>query len=207
MMSVKGTSRVPTADSTAVRPAYELLPVVTGAARAEAAALAEDTARQLAEQCVNHPTGQLVDLIRSQATVLGLYEDGVLAGCLVAHPNSDMRHWGAHGRGRGLCVSLIPPVPGRNEQSGRLLTLWLADHAARNGLEWVWWEIPATVTSTKGTTLLNALRDLGWDDLPAVRSTAGEHVVRLRLRAELRGALPAVISAPDTALPRPVVST
>ncbi|UFQ99791.1 hypothetical protein KBP30_00400 [Streptomyces sp. Go40/10] len=199
-----GSNGVPTANSSR-GPAYEMLPVRTGAARAEAAALAEDTARLLAEQGIHHPAGHLSDLIRSQATVLGLYEDGVLVGCLVVHADPDMRHWGPDGRARGLLVSLVPPVPGRIEQVGRLLSLWLADYTARAALEWVWWEIPAADGSETSTTLLDTVRDLGWEVLPAVRRTDGEQVVRLRLRAEVRNALTAAISPPRTALPTPAV--
>ncbi|MFF5538517.1 hypothetical protein ACFY71_39730 [Streptomyces cinerochromogenes] len=200
-----GTNGVPTTSSSQ-GPAYEMLPVRTGAARAEAAALADDTARLLAEQGISHPVGQLVHLIRSQATVLGLYDDGVLVGCLIAHPDGDMRHWGPDGGDRGLLVSLVPPVPGRTEHVGRLLSLWLADYAARTAREWVWWEIPAADGSETSTTLLDAVRDLGWEVLPAVRRTDGQQVLRLRLRAHGRDALTAVISPPRTALPTPAVN-
>ncbi|MEU3296731.1 hypothetical protein ABZ722_30860 [Streptomyces longwoodensis] len=195
-MRAKGTHRMPASYSSR-DPAYEMRTMRTGAERAEAAAFAEDTALLLAQRDVDLPVGQLADLIRSQATVLGLHEDGGLVGCLVVHPEPDLRHWGSDGRGSGLLVSVVPPVPGCSEQAGRLLTLWLADYAARNGLEWVWWELPATSHGEMSATLLDAVRDFGWEDLPAVRRADGEQVVRLRLRAAGRDALTAVISAPD----------
>ncbi|MEV5010595.1 hypothetical protein [Streptomyces sp. NPDC055692] len=184
------------------RPAYEMLPISTGASRAEAAALAQDAALRLAEQHINHPTSHLMDLIRSQADTLGLYEDGILVGCLVVPPDPDVRHWGAEGHAPGLLVSLVPPVPGEDTQGGRLLTLWLADQAARIGLEWVRWEImaPADATNAASTSLTNTLHDLGWENLPPVRRPDGERVTRLRLRAEARDAPAVAISAPDAAL-------
>ncbi|MEV4333614.1 hypothetical protein AB0K02_24255 [Streptomyces sp. NPDC049597] len=184
------------------RSAYEMLPISTGASRAEALALAQEAALRLAEQHIDHPTSQLVGLIRSQADMLGLYEDGALVGCIVVPPEPEMRHWGAEGRAPGLLVSLVPPVPGENTLGGRLLTLWLADRAARSGLEWVWWEIPAPAdaTSEASTSLTDTLQDLGWEYLPPVRRADGERVARLRLRAEARNAPAVAISAPDTAL-------
>lgn len=204
MMRAKGTHRMPAANSSQ-KPVYEMRTMRTGAERAEAAAFAEDTALLLAQRTVDLPVGQLAGPIRSQATVLGLHEDGVLVGCLVVHPEPDLHHWGHDGRGRGLLVSVVPPVPGCSEQAGRLLTLWLADYAARNGLEWAWWELPATSNGEMSATLLDAVRDLSWEDLPAVRRSDGEQVVRLRLRAAVRDALTAVISAPDIP-PTPGVS-
>ncbi|MFJ4623672.1 hypothetical protein [Streptomyces sp. NPDC088812] len=184
------------------RPAYEMLPISTGASRAEAAALAQEAALRLAEQHIDHPTSHLVDLIRSQADVLGLYEDGILISCLVVPPDPDVRHWGTEGRAPGLLVSLVPPVPGGDIQGVRLLTLWLADRAARSGLECVWWEIPTTTnaSSEASTSLTDTLHDLGWEYLPPIHRTDGERVKRLRLRAEPRDASAVALSAPDAAL-------
>lgn len=201
-MGAVNTVGAPTVGSGNRRPAYEMLPILTAAARAEAAALAQNTGRCLAEQRISHPIGQLVDLVRSQADTLGLYEDEALVCCLVVPTDPDVRHWGAEGRTPGLLVSLIPPVPGRDNQGGRPLTLWLADRAARSGVEWVWWEIPATAdaTSEASTSLTDTLHDLGWEYLPPVRRADGERVTRLRLRAEARDAPAVAISAPDAAL-------
>lgn len=190
--------------ATVGKPVYAMLPVRTGAARAEAAALAQETTRRLAEQGIDHPADQLVALIRSQATVTGLYDDGELAGCLVVHPGADLPHWSHGCPGPGIWVSLVPPVPGHDDQAARLLTLWLADHAAQHGLEWVWWEVPSD--SQTRATLLALLRDLGWEDLPPVRRADGERITPLRLRAEPRPAPTVAISAADDALPLPEVS-
>ncbi|WP_052412498.1 hypothetical protein [Streptomyces mutabilis] len=183
-------------------PVYVMLPVRTGAAKAEAAALAQEATRRLSDQGIDHPADQLVALIRSQATVTGLYEDSELTGCLVVHPGEDLPHW-CRDLGPGVAVSLVPPVPGHDDQAVRLLTLWLADHAAQHGLEWVWWGLPAAFETRP--TLLVSLRDFGWEDLPAVRRADGERVTPLRLRAERRPASSVVISAADDALPLPKV--
>ncbi|MET9735138.1 hypothetical protein ABZZ79_32205 [Streptomyces sp. NPDC006458] len=50
------------------------------------------------------------------------------------------------------------------------------------------------------------LRDLGWEDLPAVRRADGERITPLRLRAELRPAPTVAISASADALPLLAVS-
>ncbi len=185
-------------------PVYSMLPVSSGAARAEAAALAHEAALGLAGLGIDHPADHLVDLIRSQATVTGLYDDGELTGCLVVHPGEDQLHWSRVCPGPGISVSLVPPVPGRDDQAARLLTLWLADRAAQHGLEWIWWEIPAG-PQTRGA-LMTLLRDLGWEDMAPVRHADGKRVTPLRLRAELRPAPTVAISASADAFPLPAVS-
>ncbi|KOV22487.1 hypothetical protein ADK90_10510 [Streptomyces sp. XY413] len=187
-------------------PVYAMLPVQTGAARAEATAFAQEATRRLADQGIDHPADQLVDLIRSQATVTGLYDDGELAGCLVVHPDEDPTLWSRNCPGPGVWVSLVPPVPGRDDQVARLLTLCLADQAAQHELKWVWWKVPATAPQSPAP-LLVLLRDLGWEDLPAVRRADGERITPLRLRAERRPAPTVAISASADALPLPAVSS
>ncbi|GLX22513.1 hypothetical protein [Streptomyces lavendulae] len=184
-------------------PVYALLPVRTGAARAEAAALVQEAVRQLADQGIDYPADQLVDLVQSQATVTGLYDEGELTGCLVVHPGEDRPHWSRAFPGTGLLVSVVPPVPGRDDQAARLLTLWLADRAAQHCLEWIWWEVPAGLQ--RRTTLLALLRDLGWEDLPPVRRADGQRVTPLRLRADRRPAPTVAIFASADALPLPTV--
>ncbi|MFI2415108.1 hypothetical protein [Streptomyces sp. NPDC018947] len=169
-------------------------------------ALVEDATRRLADRGIDHPTDHMLGLIRSRASVTGLYDDGVLVGCLAVHPEPDLRHWNGDCPSLGVLVSVAPPMPGHNDQTARLLTLWLADRAAQHGLEWVWWEVPCATDLTRAT-LLDFLRDLGWEDLPAVRRADGERVIPLRLRAEKRPALTAAVSASADALPLLAVST
>ncbi|WP_255306223.1 hypothetical protein [Streptomyces sp. Wb2n-11] len=197
--------RRPPAGGRCAAPVYVLLPIDTDAARAEAAALAEDRARLLAGQGITvsaDPTRALLQ----EPGALGLYEDGILAGALVLHEDPDMRHWGADGREPGLLVSLDPATVG-SSQVGRLLTLWLADHAADNHLMWVWCEVPSRPGSVDAASewLLKHLRGLGWQTrTPAVLSPAGGRVARLRLGAEARPALAAAISTPPAGAPAAV---
>ncbi|MGW4548536.1 hypothetical protein ACWEN4_19500 [Streptomyces violaceorubidus] len=185
-------------------PVYAVLPVITDAARAEAAALAQEAALGLADQGIAHPVDELLGFLRSQA-VAGFYDGDTLVGCLVAHPGVDLPRLSGDSSGPGIWVSLVPPVPGRDDLEARLLTLWLADHAARHGLEWVGWELPAT-GQTRGA-LLELLRDLGWEDLPPIRRAVdGARVTALRLRAERRPAPAVAVSASPDALPLPAVS-
>ncbi|MCX4826142.1 hypothetical protein OG883_41465 [Streptomyces sp. NBC_01142] len=191
-----GDRRQPPTDGRPTAPVYEMLPIDTDAARAEASALAEDRARLLAGQGIAVSADRTRDLLREPGA-LGLYEDGILVGALVLHRDPDMRHWGADGRDPGLLVSLDPSTVGSN-QVGRLLTLWLADHAASSRLMWVWCEVPfnAGPVDEASQWLLKYLRDLGWETRsPVGLSPTGERV-RLRLRAEARPALSAAISDP-----------
>ncbi|MER6408974.1 hypothetical protein ABT269_37060 [Streptomyces viridosporus] len=178
-------------------PAYEMLPISTDAARAEATALAEDRARLLAGQGIDVSVDRTRDLLQDPGA-LGLYEDGILVGALVLRTDPDTRHWGADGRDPGLLAYLAPATVG-SDQVGRLLTLWLADHAASNRLMWVWCEVPCKPgpVNEANQWLLKFLRDLGWETpSPAGLNPTGERVVRLRLRAEARPALSAAISVP-----------
>ncbi|MEU3046794.1 hypothetical protein ABZ705_09710 [Streptomyces sp. NPDC006984] len=184
-------------------PVYAMRPVLTDAARAEAAALAQEAALGLADQGIDHPVDELVARIQSRATVTGFYDDDTLVGCLVMHPDADQPH--RNSDSPGVWVSLVPPVPGRDDQEARMLALWLADHAAQHGLEWVGWELPATGQTR--LALLGLLRDLGWEDLPPVRRAAdGVRVTPLRLRAERRPAPAVAVFASPDALPLPAVS-
>ncbi|MDX3204767.1 hypothetical protein [Streptomyces scabiei] len=194
---IDGDRRQPPTDGRPTAPVYEMLPIDTDAARAEAAALAEDRARLLAGQGITVSADRTRALLREPG-VLGLYEDGILVGTLVLHKDPDMRHWGADGRDPGLLVSLDPSTVGSN-QVGRMLTLWLADHAASNRLMWVWCEVPSNPGPVDQASqwLLEHLRDLGWETRsPAGLNSTGDRVIRLRLRAEARPALSAAISAP-----------
>ncbi|MBZ3908428.1 MULTISPECIES: hypothetical protein [Streptomyces] len=182
-----------------------MLPITSDAARAAVDVLASDRAHLLAGQGVTVDTGRAAALLRGPGA-LGLYEDSLLVGCLVLRTDPDVRHWGAGGHDAGLLVALDPATVG-STQVGRLLTLWLADHAARSGRTWVWCEVPFPSGPTAGTSqwLLTYLCDLGWEArYPAVRSPVGGRVVRLRLRAEARAAMATAISVPHAGAPAAV---
>jgi hypothetical protein len=200
-----GNRRQPPADDRPSAPVYELLPIDTDAARAEAAALAEDRARQLSRQGIAISADRTRSLLREPGA-LGLYEDGILVDSLVLYNDPDMRHWGVDGRDPGLLVSLALSTVGSN-QVERLLTLWLADYAANRQLMWVWCEVPTNPGPDEEASqrLLEHLRDLGWESRsPASLNPAGDRVARLRLRAEARPALSAAISVRDTCAPAEV---
>ncbi|MFJ9967204.1 hypothetical protein [Streptomyces avermitilis] len=193
------TGRGPTA------PAYEVLPITTDAARAEAAALATDRVRLLAEQGITISADRARALLREDGA-LGFYEGGILVGALVLHRDPDMRHWGAYGRDPGLLVSLDPAMAG-SIQVGRMLTLWLADYAANSRLMWVWCDVPCEpgAVDEAAQWLLTYLCDLGWETRsPAGLSPTGERVVRLRLRTQARPALAEAISDPHAVGPSAV---
>ncbi|MBK3623333.1 hypothetical protein JHN59_00380 [Streptomyces sp. MBT49] len=190
------TDRRPTA------PVYEVLPINTDAARAEAAALATDRAHLLAGQGITVSADRATALLR-EAAALGFYEGGILVGALVLHRDPDMRHWGADGRDPGLLVSLDPVTAG-SSQVGRMMTLWLADYAANSRLMWIWCDVPCQpgAADEAAQWLLKYLCDLGWETRsPTSRSPTGERVVRLRLRAHARPALTEAISDPHAVGP------
>ncbi|MFE1190007.1 hypothetical protein [[Kitasatospora] papulosa] len=188
----------PAAPATSV---YEMLPITSDAARAAAKALAEDRAHLLAGQGITVPPARTTALLHEPGA-LGLYEDGILVGCLVLRTRPDMRHWGADGHGSGIRVFLDPATVGTT-QIGRLVTMWLADHAARRGLTWVWCEVPTPRGHAEKASkwLLDHLLEFGWERRPpTVLTPAGDRVVRLRLHAEARAALAAAISVPNLSI-------
>ncbi|MFI6113282.1 hypothetical protein [Kitasatospora sp. NPDC051164] len=184
---------------------YEVLPINTDAARAEAAALATDRVRLLAGQGITVSADRAKALLREDGA-FGFYEGGILVGALVLHRDPDMRHWGVDGRDPGLLVSLDPVTAGSN-QVGRMLTLWLADYAANSLLTWVRCEVPCKTGAVDEAAqwLLQYLRDLGWETRsPTSLSPTGERVIRLRLRAQARPALTEAISDPHAVGPSAV---
>ncbi|MEV6581418.1 hypothetical protein AB0M92_25020 [Streptomyces sp. NPDC051582] len=186
-------------------PVYEVLPINTDAARAEAAALATDRAHLLAGQGITVTTDRANALLR-EGGALGFYEGGILVGALVLHRDPDMRHWGVDGRDPGLLVSLDPVTAG-SSQVGRMLTLWLADYAANSRLMWVWCDVPCKPGAIDEVAQwsLQYLCDLGWETRSRTSlSPTGERVIRLRLRAQARPALTEVISDPAAVGPSAV---
>lgn len=135
----------------AAGPAYEMLPINSDAARAAVAVLANDRAHLLAVQGVTVDTGRATTLLR-ESGALGLYEDSLLIGCLVLRTDPDVRHRGPGGHDAGLLIAFDPATVGTT-QVGRLLTLWLANHAARTRLTWVWCEVPSPSDLAAGSSV------------------------------------------------------
>lgn len=182
------------------RPAYEVCPLVTPAARAEAAALVEDRIRMLTGKNITPPCLEAAAVFLDDRTeAVGLYEndeEAVLAGCLVLHRDPDCRHWDVDDPAPELMVSLAHTAPGRDDRAGWRMTMWLRDYAARLQAPWVYAEAPGWPTgadSAAGRRLLSHLRDLGWEVLGHGRGRGGHRVARLRLAASTSPGLSAMI--------------
>ncbi|WP_079185747.1 hypothetical protein [Streptomyces sp. NBRC 110465] len=176
---------------------YEMRPIVTAADREVAVALVQDRGVWLAERGLDAPALHAVAFRDPRAEAVGLYEDDdeeeVLVGCLLLHRRSVLRHRGVDDS--ALTVSLAHTVPGRTDRVGWLMTMWLADYAARAGHDWVYAEAPGWHTGPDGTVgqLLSHLRDLGWQVLGSGRNPDGHRIARLRLTAAASPGLNAMI--------------
>jgi hypothetical protein len=126
--------------------------LIRSAAEQEAAAaLVEARLRWLAGRSLPLPaSGDIPALyFDDQADRVGLYEDDVLAGCLILDPEPDFARWGSDGLRPGLLLTHLYAAPGRSDGIGRLITLWATDYAARHGLpcvrtEALIWHLPDT---------------------------------------------------------------
>ncbi|MEW1700826.1 hypothetical protein [Streptomyces sp. NPDC091278] len=164
--------------------AYEMRPITTGAARADATALVQDRALWLTHHGLTTPVGTTDAFRDPKAEAVGLYETGdggeeLLAGCLLLHRHPDLSGWGPAVTGPGLLASRVHTAPGR-AQAGWLITMWLRDHAARSGNTAVYAEIPGRMAAT--SRLLEHTGDLGWEPIGSGRNTAGGRVTRLRVQ-------------------------
>lgn len=182
------------------RAPYEIRPLATAADRAAATALVEDRARQLAQRGITVPNHHVAAYRDPWAEAVGLFEvaaDGEeqLAGCLLLHrqpqPRSRITDAGQH----GLRISLAYTAPGRDDTIGTLLTLWVGDFAARTGAAAILSEAPARHTGTNQTLgrLFDHLTALGWLITGTGNTADGERVAWLKLPAENRSGLPAMI--------------
>ncbi|MEU7028886.1 hypothetical protein AB0A60_19620 [Streptomyces sp. NPDC046275] len=178
---------------------YEMRPVVAAAEREVAAALVRDRNLWLSRRGHDAPALHVTAFRDHCAEAVGLYEeDGgeeILVGCLLLHREPDLRSWAVDDPARALRVSLAHTAPGRTDRAGWLMTLWLADYAARAGYDWVYAEAPGRGTGPDGTggRLLGYLRDLGWRVLGSGRTPDGHQVVRVRLPAAASPGLAALI--------------
>lgn len=179
--------------------AYEMRPIVTAADREAAAALVQDRNLWLARRGLDAPALHVTAFRDHRTEAVGLYEhddgDEVLVGCLLLHREPDLRSWAVDDPAPALKVSLAHTAPGRTDRVGWLMTLWLANYAARTGIDCVYAEAPGRSTVSGGTDgrLLGHLRDLGWDMLGSGRNPDGHRVARLRLAAAPSPGLAALI--------------
>ncbi|MFD9771694.1 hypothetical protein ACFWXE_15450 [[Kitasatospora] papulosa] len=176
---------------------YEIRPIVTAADREAAAALVQDRNLWLSRH--GHDASALhVTAFRDHRTeAVGLYEedggDEILVGCLLLHRQPAPQSWGVDNS--ALTVLLAHTAPGRTDRPGWLLTMWLADYAARAGSEWVHAEVPGWNTGSNDgvARLLGHLRDLGWQVLGTGHDPDGHRVTRIRLAAAASPGLTAMI--------------
>ncbi|MFI2736634.1 hypothetical protein [Streptomyces sp. NPDC018711] len=179
--------------------AYEMRPVVTAADRAAAAALVQDRGQWLARRGLPAPALHVTAFRHHGTEAIGLYEedggDEVLVGCLLLHRKPDLRSWAVDDPAPALKVSLAHTAPGRTDRAGWLMTLWLADYAARTGIDFVYAEASSQSTASAGREgrLLGYLRDLGWDVLGSGRNPDGHKIARMRLTAAPSPGLTALI--------------
>jgi hypothetical protein len=176
-------------------------PVDTPAARAEAAAVAEDRIRDLSARHLGAPLPDAPAAFRqAECEVVGLYEDDaeggeVMFACLRLHREpTDWAHWGRDGDGPGLLLSLAHSLPG-SADTARLITLWAADYTARLGRPWVRAEAPPLVggPGTERRRLIRHLTHLGWQTLKPGRGLDGTPVTRLRISSQRRTGLAPLI--------------
>ncbi|MEU9599820.1 hypothetical protein AB0E06_23770 [Streptomyces sp. NPDC048109] len=190
---------------------YEMRPIVTAADREEAAALVQDRNLWLSRRGHDVPALHVTAFRDHRTEAVGLYEeDGggeVLVGCLLLHWQPDLRTRGVDVPVPALKASLAHTAPGRTNRVGWLMTLWLADYAARTGINCVYAEAPNRNATSDGTEgrLLGHLRDLGWEVLGSGRDPDGHRVARIRLSAAPSPGLAALIrcTVPDTTRRRP----
>jgi hypothetical protein len=161
-------------------------PLDTDAEHADATALVQDRALWLARRDVTLPHRHTIAFRNTQGEALGLYEydtsgDEVLVGCLILDRQPAGRPWAEDGP--ALSVSLVCTAPDRDDRVGHLITVWLADFAARTGATGVCAEAPGTCSRNDSAAhrLLDHLRDLGWLITGNGPNLDGEPVARLRL--------------------------
>lgn len=187
---------------------YQMRPIVTAADREEAAALVQDRGLWLAQRGYDASALHVTAFRDHRTEVAGLYEedacDEILAGCLLLHRQPDLRTWAIDDPAPALKVSLAHTAPGRTDRAGWLMTLWLANYAARTGIDFVYAEAPGRSTASSGTgsRLLGYLLDLGWQVIDLGRDLDGRQVTRIRLAAAPSPNLTALINCTVPTAPR-----
>ncbi|MFF4863512.1 hypothetical protein ACFY3J_17575 [Streptomyces sp. NPDC001231] len=143
--------------------AYEMHSLRTDAERAKAAALVQDRQRWLTLRGLPVPArADIPALFRDpQAELAGLFEDGLLIACMILQRDPDL------GWGEGPCLFLghVHTLPGRSDDTIRLITLWASDFAARLDLPRVRAEALARrpLNVDPIARVLNRLTGMGWD--------------------------------------------
>ncbi|MEV0577206.1 hypothetical protein [Streptomyces sp. NPDC050392] len=172
---------------------YEMRTLCTDAEREEAAALVQDRQRWLTMRGLPVPArADISSMFRvSGAKPAGLFEDGLLLGCMIPHREPDL------GWGDGPCLFLdsVHTLPDRSDGVIRLITLWASDFAARLGVPLVRAEALARrpLDVDPIGPFLRRLSDMGWDVRGSGAGQDGERAARLELTSEHRPGLGALI--------------
>ncbi|SCK27097.1 MULTISPECIES: hypothetical protein [Streptomyces] len=181
---------------------YEMRTLGTDAERDEAVALVQDRQRWLSQRGLPVPArADIPSLFRDpQSAAAGLFEDGLLLACTI--PQYASRHrWG---QGPCLFLSCFHTLPGRSDNTVRLITLWASDFAARLGLSLVRAEVCARdpLHDDPIAPFLRRVIDMGWNLRGTGKGQHGEPVARLELIADRRPGLRALIGC-QVQIPQP----
>ncbi|ROQ70251.1 hypothetical protein EDD93_4764 [Streptomyces sp. 840.1] len=171
---------------------YEMRSLHTDAERDEAAALVQDRQRWLTMRGLPVSRADISALYRDpQTRPAGLFEDGLMLACIIPQRTPDLG-WGD---GPCLFLSCVRTLPGRSDDTIRLITLWSSDFAARLDLPLVRAEAlarrPFDVDPI--APFLRRLTDMGWDVRGSGTGQHEEQAARLELTAEQRPGLGALI--------------
>ncbi|WP_327411271.1 hypothetical protein OG458_41790 (plasmid) [Streptomyces sp. NBC_01281] len=172
-------------------PPYEMRPLRTGAERAEAIALVKDRQRWLTLHNLPVARMDVPAVFRdSQAELAGLFEEGVLAACMILRNEAHLE-WGS---GPCLVLDQVHTHPGRSDNAVRYISLWASDFAARREVL----HVRAEALSREGASdpiapVLNGYVDMGWVLHGYGLGQGGERAARLELRAEYRPTLGALV--------------
>ncbi|MFJ8752166.1 hypothetical protein ACIREO_22960 [Streptomyces sp. NPDC102441] len=199
-----------------VPPPYEMRLLRTDEDMDAVAGLIARRAEWLAARQLPQPyTGDVAALYREQwVEAIALFEDGGPVGSLRLHREPSLSHWDTDRSEPSLALSLAYSAPGPTpDMTGRLMTLWAQDFAARLGMTWVRCEVNTREpTSDVTLRLLDHLKDTcGWQFVRSCRGVSGQPLILLQLPARAQGGLEALIrctvplrpGAPVVAAPEP----
>ncbi|MEU9776608.1 hypothetical protein [Streptomyces sp. NPDC047968] len=183
------TPAPPTIPASEPASVYLVRPMTSDAERDEAAALVEERLGWLTRRGLPVPGRRDAPALYrdTQSAAVGLFEDGELLGCLILDPRPDLGHWGTTGAGASLLLREVHTLPGRPDDTVRLLTLWAADYAARLHLPHIRAEAfarhPLDVDPI--ARFLDRLQHMGWEICGTGPGADGEQTAYLELRSQL----------------------
>ncbi|MFG2210470.1 hypothetical protein [Streptomyces sp. NPDC048638] len=188
----------PGAGRPAMRPPYEMRPLLSEQDRdAVADLLTQRTRWLIAHNLVPPYLGDAAVLYREQwADAVALFEDGLPVGCLRLNRQPTLAYWRGESDEPSLLVSLAYSAPGRKSDGvARLMTLWAQDFACRAGMTWVRCEVPSGAPSADGSLrLVDHLKaGCGWQFVRSHKDHDGRPLALLQAPAQARQGLAALI--------------